>query len=73
MAGYFIGFAAAYPRRRRGLIIVALGLPALLHGLYDTLSGNFLGLLVALISVVMLVLYLAKSQDFEQLLQGRGR
>ena len=71
MAGYFIGFAAQYPQRRRGLLIVALGLPALLHGSYNAFSGSALGLVTALLSVLALNLYLAKSVDFERLLAAR--
>jgi RsiW-degrading membrane proteinase PrsW (M82 family) len=72
MAGYFIGFAAQFPERKRGLWIVALGVPALLHGSYNALGSVALGLVVALISVLALNLYLAKSMDFEKLL-ARGR
>ena len=71
IAGYFIGFAAAYPARKRGLLLVAVGVPALLHGLYDTFSGGFLALVVALVSVLALNLYLAKSVEFEKLLAER--
>jgi RsiW-degrading membrane proteinase PrsW (M82 family) len=71
MAGYFIGFAWLYPTRRIGLLIVAIGLPALLHGIYDVFAANgklFSALLIAGISVVALYLYLAKSVDFERFL-----
>jgi len=71
MAGYFIGFASQFPARRRGLAIVAIGLPAVLHGTYNTFGGA-LGLIVALISVLALNLYLAKSVEFERLLQNRS-
>jgi len=70
MAGYFIGFADQFPERRRGLLLVAIGLPAVLHGTYNTFGGA-LGLIVALASVLALNLYLAKSVEFEKLLQQR--
>lgn len=74
MAGYFIGFSERFPERRRGLLIVAIGLPALLHGVYDALSvsSRFLPLLIALVSVLALNLYLAKSVDLERALEKRG-
>jgi RsiW-degrading membrane proteinase PrsW (M82 family) len=72
MAGYFIGFAAQYPDRKRGLLIVAIGVPALLHGTYNTFSGDALGLIIALISVLALSLYLSKSVEFERLLAERS-
>jgi len=71
-AGYFIGFAAQYPERRRGLLIVAIGVPAFLHGSYNAFSASALGLATALLSVLALNLYLAKSVDFERLLAERG-
>jgi len=71
MAGYFIGFAAQFPNRKRGLLIVAIGVPALLHGSYNAFGSAALGLLIALVSVLALNLYLAKSVDFERLLAER--
>jgi RsiW-degrading membrane proteinase PrsW (M82 family) len=71
MAGYFIGFAAQFPARKRGLLIVAIGVPALLHDSYNAFGSAALGLLIALISVLALNLYLAKSVDFEKLLAQR--
>ena len=74
MAGYFIGFAERFPERRRGLWIVAIGLPGLLHGIYNALSSSsrFTPLFIALLSVLALNLYLARSVDFERLLKQRG-
>lgn len=74
IAGYFIGFAWQYPQRRVGLLIVAIGLPALLHAFYDIFSvheKSFIALCVALLSVLALYLYLARSVDFEKLLNKR--
>lgn len=71
IAGYFIGFAEQYPGRKRGLLIVAIGLPALLHGSYNAFGVSVVGILIALASVVALTLYFAKSVDFEKLLAER--
>ncbi|MBI3415438.1 MAG: PrsW family intramembrane metalloprotease [Verrucomicrobia bacterium] len=71
MAGYFIGFAGMYPSRKRGLIIVAVGLPALLHGSYDAMGTTIGGLGCALLSIIALVLYLARSVDLEKDLNER--
>ena len=71
MAGYFIGFAWLYPTRKIGLLIVAIGIPAILHGLYDVLAANgrlLAAVLIAAVSVIALYLYLAKSVDFESFL-----
>jgi RsiW-degrading membrane proteinase PrsW (M82 family) len=68
IAGYFIGFAGLYPRRQRGLILIAVGLPAVLHGLYNTFNQSIIGLGFALLTVLALNLYLARSVEFEEAL-----
>lgn len=68
IAGYFIGFAGLYPRRRRGLILIGIGVPALLHGLYNTFNQGIIGLGFALLTVLALNLYLARSEKFEEAL-----
>jgi protease PrsW len=70
IAGYFLGFAFLYPQRQRGLIIVAIGLPALLHGTYDAV-GTYIKVLLATFSLLALMLYLAKSVDFERMIAER--
>ena len=71
IAAYFIGFAMQYPQRKAGLLIFAIGLPALLHGTYDAVRSTLFSLLLALFSVLALTLYLAKSVDFEKALGER--
>ncbi len=73
IAGYFIGFAYQFPQRKRGLLIIAVAMPAFLHGTYNavTITSVLSSLAVALISVFALNLYLAKSRDFERVLQRK--
>jgi len=73
IAGYFIGFAYQFPERKRGLLIIAVALPAFLHGTYNavTMVSVLSSLGVALISVFALNLYLAKSRDFERVLERK--
>ena len=59
IAGYFISFAALYPRRQYGLWIVAIGIPALFHAVYNTFGWNLVGVGSAMLSVVLLMTYLA--------------
>jgi RsiW-degrading membrane proteinase PrsW (M82 family) len=68
IAGYFIAFAALNPRKRYGLWVVAIAVPAVLHGLYDTFSEQFaiIGLVMALLSVILLSTYLAKVRDMQR-------
>ncbi len=68
-AGYFLAFAWQYPKRKAGLIIVAVALPSLFHSSYDLFAlrdQSFAALGVALMSVVTLYLYLGKTQEFER-------
>lgn len=73
IAGYFIGWAMHAPRHRVALFLVALAVPATLHGTYNTLAFTPAGLGVALLSVLALNLYLLKTDDFERLLGGREK
>ena len=74
IAGYFLGFALRYPERRVGLWITAIGLPAVLHGTYNTFSRHGFGLFVAVFSVFALNLYMARSMELDRLLRdGRAR
>ena len=66
IAGYLIGFARLYPERRAGLLMVAIGVPTMLHGCYDACGNSLSGLGFALLSVLALVPYLAKSVGFEK-------
>ncbi len=65
IAGYFIAFANLYPRNRQGLYVMAIAIPAILHGLYDTFGWSLFGFLTMVFSVFLLVYYLKKSRDYQ--------
>lgn len=69
IAGYFIGFAKLYPLYRHALYFLAISIPSVLHGLYDTFCSSFLGMLIALpitfIAVFLLTTYLRQAQDYQ--------
>ena len=71
ICGYFVGFAHLYPRYRKSLYALALALPALLHGLYDSFAGvaYLVSLGVAFVSVLLLMTYLSKSNSFRDKLR----
>lgn len=69
IAGYFLGWALHAPQHRTALFIVALAVPAVLHGTYNMTTLAPAALAVGLVSVVALNLYLLKSGDFERLLR----
>lgn len=70
IAGYFSAFAMLYPKYRRSLYFLAIGVPALLHGLYDTLGGGIIGVLISFIGVVLLMTYLKKGVNYQSKLRN---
>ncbi|GHV67711.1 hypothetical protein FACS1894199_13730 [Bacteroidia bacterium] len=68
IAGYFIAFAKLYPKYRLSLYLLAIAVPSLLHGLYDTFGWGLIGLLVTFLGVVLLTNYLKKGVDYQSIL-----
>lgn len=68
IAAYFAAFAFLYPRFRRSLFMLAVLVPAAIHGLYDYLCFNVAVSLatvpVVIMGVVLLMVYLGKSREF---------
>lgn len=71
ICGYFVGFANLYPRYRKSLYVLALAIPAVLHGLYDSFASAIylFSLVIAFISVLALMTYLNKSNHFREKLR----
>ena len=65
IAGYFVAMGYLFPRNRKSLWLLSIGIPALLHGLYDTLGWSIPGLIVSYASVGLLVIYLQRAHDFQ--------
>lgn len=59
--GYFIGLAHLHRGPARSLIAFGIGMAATLHGLYDTLSGSWLGIGMAALSLIVFVCYVRTS------------
>ncbi len=66
MAGYFIAFAALHPKNRFGLWVLAIGIPALAHGIYDTFTWGWIGLGTVFLSVLLLTIYLKNSDSIRR-------
>ncbi len=68
IAGYFISFALLYPAYKWALWVLAILVPAILHGLYDTSCdmGLFFvrGALIFL-SALLLISYLKRGKDLQ--------
>jgi len=65
IAGYFISLSFLFPKNRQSLRLLAISIPAILHGLYDSLGWSIPGLLISYIGVGLLVVYLQKAKDFQ--------
>ena len=70
IAGYFSAFAMLYPRYRKSLYFLAIAVPAILHGLYDTLGGGIIGVLISFIGVGLLMTYLKKGVNYQSKLRN---
>lgn len=70
IAGYFLAFAHLYPKYRRGLYTLAVSVPAIIHGLYDSIS-NFRGisLILVFIGLMLLVVYLKQGANYQSKLR----
>lgn len=71
ICGYFVGFANLYPRYHKSLYVLALAIPAVLHGLYDSFASALyiVSLVIAFASVLALMTYLSKSNHFRERLR----
>lgn len=74
IGGFFISFAVLYPRYRKGLWALALTIPAVLHGVYDTMCSNvftsiFVALPLCVFCVGLLVHYLKNSGNYQNRLR----
>jgi RsiW-degrading membrane proteinase PrsW (M82 family) len=65
VSSYFLAFAFLYPKNRHSMWLLAILIPAILHGLYDTLGWSIPGLFVSYIGVTLLVIYLKNAKDFQ--------
>lgn len=65
IAGYFLSFSFLYPLFRKGFWVLAILIPAVLHGFYDTFGWSLLGLASTIISVILLMFYLKRSADYQ--------
>lgn len=70
IAGYFLAFANLYPKYRKGLYVLAIAIPALIHGLYDSISDwPFVSLFMVFIGLMLLMVYLKQSVNYQSKLR----
>lgn len=65
ISSYFIAFFFLYPTKRYAMLLLAIVIPAILHGLYDVFTWSLIGLFIAYLGVALLIIYLKKAKDFQ--------
>ena len=65
ISAYFLAFSFLYPKNRYSMWLLAILIPAMLHGLYDTLGWSIPGLIISYLGVSLLVIYLENAKDFQ--------
>lgn len=65
ISSYFIAFYFLYPTKRYAMFLLAIVIPAILHGLYDVFTWSLIGLFIAYLGVALLIIYLKKAKDFQ--------
>lgn len=70
IAGYFLSFSVLYPKYRWGLRMLALAVPAIIHGLYDSLANlPIVPLILVLFGLLLLTVYLKQGVDYQSKLR----
>lgn len=70
IAGYFLSFAHLYPKYRRGLYVLAISIPAIVHGLYDSFADlEAISLVMVFLGLMLLMMYLQQSVDYQSKLR----
>ena len=71
IAGYFLAFAQLYPKYRRGLWILAIAIPMLIHGMYDSVSSiPIVHLIVVFFGLMLLTVYLKQGVNYQSKLRN---
>jgi RsiW-degrading membrane proteinase PrsW (M82 family) len=68
IAAFLLWFAANVRTARTGLVILAICIPALFHGLYDGFSNaiDALALAIGALSIALLAIYIASAKPLEE-------
>lgn len=65
ISAYFLAFMFINPTKRILFSILAIMIPAILHGLYDVFTWSLIGLFISYIGVALLVIYLKNAKKFQ--------
>jgi RsiW-degrading membrane proteinase PrsW (M82 family) len=65
ISSYFLAFFFLYPTKKYPMLLLAIIIPAILHGLYDVFTWSLIGLFISYLVVALLFIYLKKAKDFQ--------
>lgn len=70
IAGYFLSFAQLYPKYRRCLYFLAIAVPTLIHGAYDTIADiPIIPLILVFFGLMLLTIYLKQGVNYQSKLR----
>jgi len=69
ISAYYISFGYLYPKYRKSMFLIAIAIPAILHGLYDVFGWSILGLSVTVLGVILLTVYLGQGATLQSKLK----
>lgn len=65
ISSYFIAFCFLYPTKRFTMFLLAIFIPAILHGLYDVFTWSIIGLFISYLGVALLIIYLKNAKNMQ--------
>jgi len=69
ISAYYISFGYLYPKYRKSMFLMAISIPAILHGLYDVFGWSIIGLSVTVLAVILLTVYLGQGAKLQSKLK----
>lgn len=70
IAGYFLSFSELYPKYRWGLRVLALSVPAIIHGLYDSFADiRLIPLALVFFGLMLLTIYIKQGVNYQSKLR----
>jgi protease PrsW len=66
IAGYFVGLAAAFPRKQAAILVVGILSMALIHGTYDTFPRTWFALALCILSLLLFVMYMRSDEKITE-------
>jgi RsiW-degrading membrane proteinase PrsW (M82 family) len=66
IAAYYLAHTRRYPERTKGLVVLAVVFPGVMHGLYDAFSAYTVSFLLAFLSVYLMNYYRTAGKEMPE-------